>query len=404
MLRHGSPVTETMRSEGEAGVPPRDRLTDIDVLRAIAILMVLLAHTPNLLVWPFPAWLAPLSTMFPVGVELFFAISGFVIGRSLLRDMEMASATGSWGRMVRRFWIRRAWRLLPAAYLWLIIPCILSAALYQYGWFETPESVLISALTAVLDVANLELAYRFTQKLFPGPTFHYWSLSLEEQFYFITPFILCVPRRIVRPVLLGIALLSCALVGSYASAFRVEELACGVMLASIAHGGLLPKMRWTKVMRFRGLMLIAAFLLLGALTYLSTIPPPYFGGWSPRYFIARVSIALCCTTLVQIASMDIGGIAARGHVYKFLLYIGRRSYSLYLAHVCSFLLIKEIFFRIGQHTGPDGYDVPIMIGVGWLFTGIAAELTYRYVEQRYRPQRRPLDSTGAVVAPLPAAG
>src|SRR5579885_546467 len=98
------------------------RIDDIEALRAVAILFVVFSHLPALLTWP-NSKLDYLHNYFAfwTGVDLFFAISGFVIARELVPKLA-AAADGSseqvW-RIILAFWIKRAWRILPSAWTWI---------------------------------------------------------------------------------------------------------------------------------------------------------------------------------------------------------------------------------------------------------------------------------------------
>ena len=101
--------------------PIRGRIADIELLRGIAIVFVLIEHIRiNLLTWTGGEG-TPLYHYFGfwTGVDLFFAISGFVIARSLLRSLDGTSGFTEFFNVAIAFWVRRAWRLLPSAWLWL---------------------------------------------------------------------------------------------------------------------------------------------------------------------------------------------------------------------------------------------------------------------------------------------
>src|SRR5690606_37022023 len=153
--------------------PPRDRFrAEISALRACAVLLVVLYH-----LWP-----GRLPGGY-IGVDVFFVISGFLITGHLLRE------TAETGRIdLARFWARRARRLLPAAYLvlacsalavWLWMPLVtwrqnftetIASALYVQNWALAADSVDYLAAEAE-----------------PTAVQHYWTLSIEEQFYLVWP-------------------------------------------------------------------------------------------------------------------------------------------------------------------------------------------------------------------------
>ena len=111
------------------------RLPEVEVLRAIAVLMVLVEHIPfNLVFWPSRVagqilWPSGLWD----GVDLFFAISGFVIARSLLPRLAGVTDWMNFTRVTLVFWIARAWRLLPSAWFWLTAPLVLCLVFNHSG-------------------------------------------------------------------------------------------------------------------------------------------------------------------------------------------------------------------------------------------------------------------------------
>ena len=149
---------------------------DIQGLRAVAVLLVLAFH-----LWPGTV------TGGYVGVDVFFVISGFLITGHLIANPPRG------GRDVVAFWGRRVRRLLPAAFLVLLVTAIASRLLMpDTRWADNATQVIASALY----VQNWALASNATDYLAaaqpPTPVQHYWSLSVEEQFYLVWPVLLLV--------------------------------------------------------------------------------------------------------------------------------------------------------------------------------------------------------------------
>src|SRR5690349_4010215 len=134
-----------------------------------------------------------------VGVDVFFVISGFLITSLLLRK-----AAGD-GIAIRRFYARRALRLLPAAAL-VLVATLVAARL----WLPAIRmgELARDALSAAGYVANLRFAGTGTDYLNadapPSPFQHFWSLAVEEQFYLVWPLLLLLRRR--KPVLVALVL------------------------------------------------------------------------------------------------------------------------------------------------------------------------------------------------------
>ena len=160
-----------------------NRIPSLDGLRAVSILLVVLGHlagTQNA-----PPWFAVFELYANFGVRVFFVISGYLITSLLLAERQK---TGSIS--IREFYKRRCYRIFPAAYAFALVMGIV--AYRSLSAFD-----LASMLTYT---TNYNLAR-------PWIIGHLWSLSVEEQFYLLWPFLLgaCFSRRI--PILLGTILI-----------------------------------------------------------------------------------------------------------------------------------------------------------------------------------------------------
>ncbi len=156
---------------------------DIEGLRAIAVLFVLVYHLG----------VDRLSGGF-AGVDVFFVISGFLITSGLLSEAERSGTVS-----LLRFYARRARRLLPAATVVLVLTAIA-------GWQVMPRADWLALSTdvtaAALYVVNWALAFRAVDYLAEdaavSPVQHYWSLSVEEQFYVVIPIMMIVLAWLAR--------------------------------------------------------------------------------------------------------------------------------------------------------------------------------------------------------------
>jgi peptidoglycan/LPS O-acetylase OafA/YrhL len=159
---------------GSGGEHQRFR-RDVEGLRAVAILLVVLYHVH--------AGLAPGGY---VGVDVFFVISGFLITSQLLREL---STDGHISFLA--FYARRARRILPAAVLTVIVTAVASALLLNP---LAAQRALGDVLPAIYFGANVHFAAQgtnyFNAGLSPSPIQHFWSLAVEEQFYIVWPLLL----------------------------------------------------------------------------------------------------------------------------------------------------------------------------------------------------------------------
>jgi len=210
----------------------KTRIDDIEILRGIAVLMVVLHHAHgNLFTWATPK-MELFYTYFSgwVGVDLFFAISGFVIARDLVPRLQASPGGDTTTRLVLAFWIRRFWRLIPSAWLWLLVILIASVAFNQAGAFGAFRTNLEATVAGVLQIANIRFAESFMNWPY-GASFVYWSLSLEEQFYLLFPLVILLARRYLVYAMLALVLVQFFLVRTpMLMVFRTDALTLGVLL------------------------------------------------------------------------------------------------------------------------------------------------------------------------------
>lgn len=138
-------------------------LRSLDGLRGIAIIFVLLSHT----------WRDQFGPLGLVGVEIFFVISGFLITTLLIKE-KVLSGTIS----LRKFYIRRVIRIVPATYLFILVLFFLNII------FQLKIS-LTSFATSLFYLKNIPIPNGWEHY-----SAHLWSLSVEEQFYLLFPFLL----------------------------------------------------------------------------------------------------------------------------------------------------------------------------------------------------------------------
>ena len=157
----------------EAGSGPGDRpfRPDVEGLRAVAILLVVLFHTGF-----------PLMRSGYVGVDVFFVVSGFVITGLLLRERETSGGTA-----YLSFYARRARRILPAALVVIVVSLVATALLFGH---RASELVASDSRWTALFLGNFRFGSVFENVLIihrESPLTNLWSLAVEEQFYLVYP-------------------------------------------------------------------------------------------------------------------------------------------------------------------------------------------------------------------------
>ena len=296
----------------------------LDGVRALSIALVLVFHLG-----------APWLEGGYLGVSVFFTLSGFLITSLLLAERSAS------GRIdVRAFYVRRMRRLLPAAMLVLLGIALLAAL----GEVAARSDLRGGVLAGVFQVANWHqlLSERSYADLFlaPSPVDHFWSLAIEEQFYWVWPLAMAglttvAPRRVGRILAVGFvvfaasALVTARVAGGDAAYFaswaRFPEILAGAALAAALHGRPVPA--WAARLAAPSLVAVVA---LAAFT-------PAGRGWA--YAGGLPLFALLSAALIL-------GVQAPGPVARLLSteplpWIGRISYGLYLFHWPVFTILGD---------------------------------------------------------------
>lgn len=358
------------------------RIDDIEILRAVAIIITVYAHFgASLLVWGDPTYKFLLQYIdYWAGVDLFFVISGFVIARDLLKRLEATTDHGEFWRITFAFWIRRAYRILPSAWLWLIIMLVGTAFFNRNLAWGNFRDNFVDAVAILTQVANIHF-YNCTvlKEGVCGNGGVYWSLSLEEQFYILLPIAFLAFRARFKVFLFGLVLFQIFLFRQHTlwGYIRSDALALGVLLA-IASRGQIYQLTEPVILRskFAGIAssLVLILLLMAMSSDITRIVP----------FIAGM-VALLCAALVYIASYNQSYILPIPVLRPVLIWIGTRSYAIYLIHIPVFFFTRELWFRL---TGEGPYFSPAYF---WPFTLTAlplililAELNFRWLEVPFR--------------------
>jgi peptidoglycan/LPS O-acetylase OafA/YrhL len=317
------------------------RMPSLDGLRAVSITLVVAGH------WAELRYRSDIAGTFAnLGVRIFFIISGYLITTLLLKEEAKTSTIG-----LREFYVRRAYRILPAAIAFMLPVFVIFW--HELSWYH------IAA--AALYLANFD----FSHPWFLG---HLWSLSVEEQFYFLWPGVLkkWYPHR--GAILCGVIALApvyriaCHLFGLHGRADETfpavaDILAIGCLLAIFAPRMPQIKSAWAALMAFP-VVLVPVYV---GLHHFHITPLLLFVLWP----LMHLSIAGLLLHVVQRPYwiLNVPPVA----------WLGRISYSLYL---------WQQLFVFGQHPKP-WYFVFFAVGM--------ASISYYLIEQpmlRLR-ERRP---------------
>ena len=357
-------------------------IADIETLRGVAILLTLVAHLPYLVPWAPPLISFLADHWFGVGVDLFFVISGYVISRSLYEQLDR----GGWQepvRTLRRFWVRRAFRLLPSA--WVVVALTLACSVVlpikePFAGAGDLPTLAHASVAAILNVFNV-WGYVRTHNGQPISLLGaYWSLSLEEQFYLLFPLLVIVLTTRRRVLWLAAALI--------------------VLLFTVPKTTTADLMWWFRIDAiFWGVAIYCAYPQ-------SCRPNAPAGDWAQ--FVGFLAVLTCCATMVMLVPLlsplsfshgtmlpfaallvglggrDRGLLQFAAPVGPILNYLGTRSYGIYLLHVLAFSLIQ-----LGVRT---------FLGISWTATAcaflllipsvVAVEVFYRTVERPSRAMGR----------------
>ena len=309
---------------------------------------------------------------------MFFVISGFLITGILIREWEANGKVN-----FQRFYARRARRLLPGALLALATSALLSLmALPASRWSRIGDDIISSALYVV----NWRLAGRSVDYLAegsaPSPVQHFWSLSIEEQFYFVWPLLIAAvaafavrrrknPRLAVGLAITAISLASLSwsvwytgespLQAYFVSTTRVWELGMGAALALFVPALTRMPAHVANALGWAGLIAVIAAITL----FDSATSFPSYSALLPT---------LGTASLLAAGTAQEDSFLMRGLGSRIGLWFGALSYSLYLFHW------PIVVVALHQFRGPE-----TAVGLGAVtFSILPAYLSYRFVENPIR--------------------
>ena len=343
---------------------PRAYLPALDGLRAVAVLLVMAEHLR--------AFAFPSSRLLPpggyLGVDLFFVLSGFLITSLLLSEREQ---TG--GISFRRFYRRRAFRLLPALGAFIVVQAAAAATAGQ-----SLRDEVHFWIGAVTYTTNWVVARNWSV---PANTSHMWSLAVEEQFYVFWPIVLLLAwrrwgRNAVPVVCIGGALVALVSRVYFTHRFgigfpwvylhtetRLDSLLLGGLLGYAHQRGWQLSPRVTRAVGWAGAAVVAWYVLY------TTLADDFL------YSRGGYTVLAIAATAVVAGLLDPRWTLTRVLSTRPMVAIGRLSYSIYLWHMLVLFVLLSFLQR---------QSVPVAIVVFLGATLVMATLSFRLVESPLR--------------------
>lgn len=368
---------------------------ELDGLRAFAVIAVLLGHVGTTIT--LGGWM---------GVDVFFVLSGFLITSILLGEHKKFNSIN-----LKQFYIRRALRLYPALLLLL-----LGGLLFYRELGDRPSGQEFATLAGygvtalIVGTYMMDFAFGLTGNPF-GEMSHTWSLAVEEQFYLLWPISLILLLRHRKKVLnwtvgmtlasllIMLALLPASLSGVpdyayYLPFSRFWELTLGCSVALVLNNDRMPRVAGSTWFGAVAIAVAAVTYLVGAYIGGFVLAYPRAGG-GPFLGLLAPLIAIATAALLFHLTARRDGTLTRLLSSPPLVYIGRRSYGLYLYHF-PILVILESHLHARR-----AVVTLVMLAV----TMVLAELSYRFVElpllrlkKRFSPMQGAFANSGPVLA------
>jgi peptidoglycan/LPS O-acetylase OafA/YrhL len=366
--------------------PPqnRQRFAELDSLRAFAVLLVVWHHSANI----------NIGLDGYDGVLLFFVISGFLITSILLgARVAAAKCTAPWWAVLRAFYARRFLRIFPAYYAVLFL-------------------VVASGDAQVRAALPWHLSYLSNWYFCHRPEFlnHLWSLSVEEQFYILWPWLVILLPNAALPWAIGAMVLTGPLSRFVIAATGISDIAIWISTPAVLDAlgiGCLLAYVWRKPAfadQVARIALIAGVLLVGfqEASHGLAMPKPIGSA------IATFGWRLICMWLVHRAARGTKGLLGGALRMRLLIYLGTISYGIYLIHYFVMATVGRIEYQfhtrlpVPHHPGLAQFVFVSLVSIG------AAGLSWTFFEgplnslKKYFPYvRRAHFNANQVEMPVP---
>ncbi len=321
-----------------------DYFPGIDGLRAVSVLLVMcnhVAHPPSLTGW-IKGW---------TGVHVFFVISGFLITTLLLREEERNGRVS-----LRNFYLRRVFRILPVYFAVLSLYLLIChTPMGAAKWAQLRE--------------GLPYYLSFLQEYRPdsvGTVFgHSWSLGVEEKFYLVWPFLFFVVLlrwrgSLARLLPISAVMVALAVFGSHNLCRSYFGIAVGCTLAVVMH-----------VPRTQNFVL-----------KLAAVPTPLvIASVATTYLLicaigdAAVLLFDFAIALLIVHLLINRGLTRSAMSHPAMIWLGKRSYSMYLVHVLCINAVEKVIHPSGA------FGFAVVIAVSYAITALFSHLLYVVIER-----------------------
>lgn len=343
------------------------KVLSLDGLRAFAVVAVMLVHVG------FPGFV-----LGGLGVDLFFALSGFLITHLFIREYGFS------GRInLVNFWARRFLRLMPIYWLYLL----LITGLIVFGYGEVQEFQGWSPAQYILSMWLYFVNYLPAGGIWSEQfmTIHLWSLALEEQFYLVWPLLIVMLFRF--NILLKGAVLILVLFTLYCFFHASEKellktitgrgltLFLGCLFAILCNRESCHRWFTSIPVNYVGLLVVAFYLLMTVLTYMG-----YYQEQQIKMHFAAIFGLLFCFLIVCLYHQK-ESFAHKLLEMSLLVYIGKISYGIYLYHLIMQAVVWQFIFPQGIFGSP--IDYLWRIGLYFGFTIGLAAFSFRYIESYF---------------------
>jgi peptidoglycan/LPS O-acetylase OafA/YrhL len=349
------------------------RIPQIDGLRAIAILLVITFHyVNNQLVNSASTagvFFYRLTSFGWIGVDLFFVISGFLIGSILLLNRKSP-------KLYKTFYIRRFVRIVPNYYLLIVLFLVIQSSPYFRNDYFVSGNNVIPSWSYFLMIHNFFMAR--LQNMGNDALSVTWSIGIEEQFYLIFPLIILTIKEKYLPILLVLLIISAnyfrSLYAHWIPAYvllpcRMDSISFGILIAWLYTNYDMEQFVQRHKIKLTGIIAIVA---IGCL-YL-------FYEYQDLGFIRNTLFALVFACSIVLAIGTPNSFYSRILSHKILYHIGKISYSLYLFHY----LILGIFNHFGNEflNKKDTFTRILLTMTALLFALFFSWMVYHFLEKK----------------------